>query len=145
MGTLFRKTPNNGYPFPPQWPLKMGIYGFGGVSRAPPSKQHLSTPPPPPPGHLASAPRSRNLQGTIYDIYVGVTYIPISVLHHDAGYILKTEELTRFLSHIHQENYKLLVFCEKNPDRIPLFILISERARPNDISNIIYFSFWWHC
>ena len=24
MGTLFRKTPNNGYPFPPKWPLKMG-------------------------------------------------------------------------------------------------------------------------
>ena len=28
--------------------LKDG-YGFGGFSRAPPSKQHLSTPPPPPP------------------------------------------------------------------------------------------------
>ena len=24
MGTLFRQTPNNGYPFPPKWPLKMG-------------------------------------------------------------------------------------------------------------------------
>ena len=56
-------------------------------------------------------------------IYVGVTYIPISVLHD--GYI--HEELTRFLSHIHQENYKLLVFCEKT-QTIPLFILISERA-----------------
>ena len=30
--------------------LKDG-YGFGGFSRAPPSKQHLSTPPPPPPGY----------------------------------------------------------------------------------------------
>ena len=47
MGTLFRQTPNNGYPFPPKMTLKDG-YGFGGFSRAPPSKQHLSTPPPPP-------------------------------------------------------------------------------------------------
>ena len=30
-------------------------------------------------------------QGTIYDIYVGVTYIPISVLHD--GYILKMKNL----------------------------------------------------
>ena len=46
MGTLFRQTPNNGYPFSAKMTLKDG-YGFGGFSRAPPSKQHLSTPPPP--------------------------------------------------------------------------------------------------
>ena len=58
----------------------------------------------------------------------------------------KDEELTWFLSHIHQENYKLLVFCVKI-QTVPLFILISVTwlMHSNDISNIIYFSFWWHC
>ena len=42
--------------------LKDG-YGFGGFSRAPPSKQHLSTPPPPPPGRQGVI--SRILRGTI--------------------------------------------------------------------------------
>ena len=58
----------------------------------------------------------------------------------------KDEEATRFLSHIHQENYKLLVFCVKI-QTVPLFILISVTwlMHSNDISNIIYFSFWWHC
>ena len=46
MGTLFRQTPNNGVPLSAKTTLKDG-YGFGGFSRAPPSKQHLSTPPPP--------------------------------------------------------------------------------------------------
>ena len=57
--------------------------------------------------------------------YVGVTYIPISVLH-DGLIHTKDEEATRFLSHIHQENYKLLVFCVKI-QTVPLFILIQWR------------------
>ena len=50
----------------------------------------------------------------------------------------KDEELTRFFSHIHQENYKLLVFCEKT-QTVPLFILISVTwlMHSNDLSNII--------
>ena len=40
----------------------------------------------------------------------------------------KDEELTRFFSHIHQENYKLLVFCGGKNQVVPLFSLISERA-----------------
>ena len=54
MGTLFRQTPNNGYPFPPKWPLKMGTGLEASAAHprpnniwVPPSKQHLSTPPPP--------------------------------------------------------------------------------------------------
>ena len=58
-------------------------------------------------------------------------------------YSTKDGELTRFFSHIHQENYKLLVFCGKNPR--PYLYSSSSPNGPNDISNIIYFSFWWHC
>ena len=94
------------------------------------------------PDILASAP-SRGFQGTIYDICRGSIHPYFSAtwrLH------TKDEELTRFFSHIHQENYKLLVFCEKN-QTVPLFILSSVTwlMHSNDISNIIYFSFWWHC
>ena len=94
------------------------------------------------PDILASAP-SRGFQGTIYDICRGSIHPYFSAtwrLH------TKDEELTRFFSHIHQENYKSLVFCEKK-QTVPLFILSSVTwlMHSNDISNIIYFSFWWHC
>ena len=48
MGTLFRQTPNNGYPFSAKMTLKDG-YGFGGFSRAPPVQTTSEHPPPPPP------------------------------------------------------------------------------------------------
>ena len=48
MGTLFRQTPNNGYPFPPKWPLKMGT-GLA-ASAAHPRPNNIWVPPPPPPG-----------------------------------------------------------------------------------------------
>ena len=48
MGTLFRQTPNNGYPFPPKWPLKMGT-GLE-ASAAHPRPNNIWVPPPPPPG-----------------------------------------------------------------------------------------------
>ena len=35
MGTLFRKTPNNGYPFPPKMTLKDGYWFGGGQPRTP--------------------------------------------------------------------------------------------------------------
>ena len=72
------------------------------------------------PDSLASAP-SRGFQGTIYDICRDNIHPDFSAtwrLH------TKDEEATRFLSHIHQENYKLLVFCVKI-QTVPLFILIS--------------------
>ena len=50
MGTLFRQTPNNGYPFPPKWPLKMGT-GLA-ASAAHPRRNQIWVPPPPPPGEL---------------------------------------------------------------------------------------------
>ena len=46
MGTLFRQTPNNGYPFPPKWPLKMGT-GLA-ASAAHPRPNNIWVPPPPP-------------------------------------------------------------------------------------------------
>ena len=46
MGTLFRQTPNNGYPFPPKWPLKMGT-GLE-ASAAHPRPNNIWVPPPPP-------------------------------------------------------------------------------------------------
>ena len=73
--------------------------------------------------HLASAP-SRNFQGTIYDICRGNIHPDFSAtwrLH------TKDEELTRFLSHIHQENINCWYFVKKT-QTVPLFILISERA-----------------
>ena len=94
MGSLFRQTPNNGYPFPPKWPLTLKLphklqpyglyvyyvvhicdfgmlrvkdgYGFGGFSRAPPSKQHLSTPPPPPGGRASRHIRERDNRERCY-------------------------------------------------------------------------------
>ena len=62
MGTLFRQTPNNGYPFPPKWPLKMGT-GLEASAAHPrpnniwvpppprdvPARKESFTPPPPPP------------------------------------------------------------------------------------------------
>ena len=45
MGTLFRQTPNNGYPFPPKWPLKMGT-GLE-ASAAHPRPNNIWVPPPP--------------------------------------------------------------------------------------------------
>ena len=42
------KTPNNGYPFPPKWPLKMGT-GLA-ASAAHPRRNQIWVPPPPPPG-----------------------------------------------------------------------------------------------
>ena len=44
MGTLFRQTPNNGYPFPPKWPLKMGT-GLE-ASAAHPRPNNIWVPPP---------------------------------------------------------------------------------------------------
>ena len=46
MGTLFRQTPNNGYRFPPKWPLKMGSLA---ASAAHPRPNNIWVPPPPPP------------------------------------------------------------------------------------------------
>ena len=46
MGTLFCQTPNNGYPFPPKWPLKMGT-GLA-ASAAHPRPNNIWVPPPPP-------------------------------------------------------------------------------------------------
>ena len=43
------KTPNNGYPFPPKWPLKMGT-GLA-ASAAHPRRNQIWVPPPPPPGN----------------------------------------------------------------------------------------------
>ena len=84
--------------------------------------------------HLASAP-SRNFQGTIYDICRGNIHPDFS-----ATWRLHTndEELTRFLSHIHQENINCWYFVKKPRP-------FSSPNGPNDISNIIYFSLWWHC
>ena len=48
MGTIFRQTPNNGYPFPPKWPLKLGT-GLE-ASAAHPRPNNIWVPPPPPPG-----------------------------------------------------------------------------------------------
>ena len=48
MGTLFRQTPNNGYPFPPKWPLKMGTGLEASASH--PRPNNIWVPPPPPPG-----------------------------------------------------------------------------------------------
>ena len=48
MGTLFRQTPNNGYPFLPKWPLKMGT-GLA-ASAAHPRPNNIWVPPPPPGG-----------------------------------------------------------------------------------------------
>ena len=48
MGTLSRQTPNNGYPFPPKWPLKMGT-GLA-ASAAHPRRNQIWVPPPPPRG-----------------------------------------------------------------------------------------------
>ena len=94
------------------------------------------------PDSLASAP-SRGFQGTIYD-YVGVTYIPISVLHD--GYILKMKNLPGFSPIFIKKIINCWYFVEKT-QTVPLFILISVTwlMHSNDISNIIYFSFWWHC
>ena len=50
MGTLFRQTPNNGYPFPPKWPLKMGTGLEASASH--PRPNNIWVPPPPPPGYL---------------------------------------------------------------------------------------------
>ena len=59
MGTLFRQTPNNGYPFPPKWPLKMGMGLEASASHPRPNNIWVPPPPPPPPppGQL-SAPMS---------------------------------------------------------------------------------------
>ena len=50
MGTLFRQTPNNGYPFPPKWPLKMGTGLEASASHPRPNNIWVPPPPPPPPG-----------------------------------------------------------------------------------------------
>ena len=79
------------------------------------------------------------IQGAIHDICRGNIHLDFSAtwrLH------TKDEELTRFFSHIHQENYKLLVFCEKTRS---YHYSVSSPNAPNYILNIIYFSFWWHC
>ena len=73
------------------------------------------------------------IQGAIYDICRGNRHLDFSAtwrLH------TKDEELTRFFSHIHQENYKLLVFSEKT--RSYLYSASSPYA-PNYILNRIYF------
>ena len=49
MGTLFRQTLNNGYPFPPKWPLKMGTGLEASVSHPRPNNIWVPPPPPPPP------------------------------------------------------------------------------------------------
>ena len=48
MGTLFRQTPNNGHPFPPKWPLKMGTGLEASASH--PRPNNIWVPPPPPRG-----------------------------------------------------------------------------------------------
>ena len=50
MGTLFRQTPNNGYPFPPKWPLKMGTGLAASAAHRRRNQIWVPPPPPPPPG-----------------------------------------------------------------------------------------------
>ena len=70
MGTLFRKTPNNGYPFPPKWPLKMGT-GLA-ASAAHPRPNNIWVPPPPPPGMpLLDDNQNQNKEWGIYVQKVG--------------------------------------------------------------------------
>ena len=50
MGTHFRQTPNNGYPFPTKWPLKIRWVTGLAASAAHPVGTKSEYPPPPPPG-----------------------------------------------------------------------------------------------
>ena len=61
------KTPNNGYPFPPKWPLKMGT-GLA-ASAAHPRRNQIWVPPPPPGGQFFPC-RHR------------VAWVGISIVHH---------------------------------------------------------------
>ena len=90
------------------------------------------------PDILASAP-SRKFRAPS-TIYVGVTYIPISVLHD--GYILKMENLPGFSPIFIKKIINCWYFVKKPR---PYLYSSSSPNGPNDISNIIYFSFWWHC
>ena len=66
MGTLFRQTPNNGYPFPPKWPLKMGT-GLAASAAHPRPNNIWVPPPPPPPGiHLNIIIQHRHQSSNIF-------------------------------------------------------------------------------
>ena len=77
MGTLFRQTPNNGYPFPPKWPLKMGT-GLE-ASAAHPRPNNIWVPPPPPPRakYLIFRCVSRFLAASLHSYNFCIEYIYI--------------------------------------------------------------------